>query len=812
VSNYVPGEGPSTAKLMLVGEAPGAEEEQEHRPFVGPSGEMVRSMLRRGGMDPHDVYITNVVKVRPPNNQLRNLHMIGRSVEEFIPQLWAEIDAIKPNCILAVGNLALQVLTGQRKITEYRGSILPNCRSVLPKVVPTVHPASILHREAEGMSSWKDMVFIQFDFERAIKQSAFPEINTPSRLLTVCRSSLELYRFLERIDTIAAIDVETFKTIPIVVALALSPWEAISIPVMDLQTGENPLGVAKHELVEIWHMLAEFFAGPIGKCGQNFKFDQTILERVGFEIRNFTFDTMLAFATLYPELRRRLEFIASVMTEEPFWKSEGREYNPKKDKFDRLLLYSAKDAAVTFEVMEVEKRELKELMLLDFFNKRVMPLHQMYREIESVGVLIDQEVRKSLRTKYSEQLKTHESELSRLVGYEVNADSPKQVAQLLYQDLRLPIRTYKGKPTTREEALDGMLRNLPVMRKDERKRGIVGGILQCRKTGRVIGTYLDANLSPDGRIRTEYNIVGTETGRTSTGILEPPLVPRKQGIALQTLTKHGNVAGEKEHQQGLDLRSMFIPDPGCVFFEADLSQAEARVVLLLAREYEALKKFDEIDIHILTASWIFNTTYEAVEHNYKHGDGTMRQLGKTGRHAGGYDESARGLAKRANISEYRARLALDAFHKYTPGIRGVFHAEVRQALQDNTAVLRTSFGRRRQFFNRWGDAMFREAYAYIPQSVISDHTKFSIGIIKQAIPTLRICLESHDSFTAIVPTDQIKPLATLTKQHLESPIDFSQCSLPRGSLVIPCEIKIGAVNWLDMRKYIDMDRDSSQAD
>src|SRR5690242_12619038 len=104
---YVPGIGPSTAKLIIVGEAPGEREEQEGKPFVGPSGKIVDEVLANADIKSSEVYKTNVIKIRPPNNDIKKLLLLGKSIEDFIPQLWEEINAIKPNSILAFGNTAL---------------------------------------------------------------------------------------------------------------------------------------------------------------------------------------------------------------------------------------------------------------------------------------------------------------------------------------------------------------------------------------------------------------------------------------------------------------------------------------------------------------------------------------------------------------------------------------------------------------------------------------------------------------------------------------------------------------------------------
>ena len=162
--NFVPGEGSSSAELMLVGEAPGKDEELEKRPFVGRAGHLLDDILKNCGVTREETYITNVVKVKPPDNKIYRLKEIGYTIDDFMPLLWREIASISPNCILALGGTALRALTGESGIHKWRGSILLTSRG-LPKVVPTLHPASLFERggsknEGLGKSPWKNKVFI----------------------------------------------------------------------------------------------------------------------------------------------------------------------------------------------------------------------------------------------------------------------------------------------------------------------------------------------------------------------------------------------------------------------------------------------------------------------------------------------------------------------------------------------------------------------------------------------------------------------------------------------------------------------------
>lgn len=842
---YIGGHGPNSAKLMIVGEAPGKDEESAGKNFVGATGKIVRNMLQELGTDPESVYYTNVCKIRPPDNNIKLLHRLGVTLEQFIPQLWDEINSLKPNCILAFGNTALTALTGitvrakkgeeSGGIKLYRGSILLSCYAST-KVVPTIHPASLLHGSSDGaMSDWKAITYIKWDVNRAIKQSKFPELSLPNRNLVVCRSNLDLYRFLNRQNgkELVAVDIETFHTVPICISFAFDAHEAISIPLFNnLGRDDDAYQMTRTDLVQCWKDVAELLYNPnIRKIGQNFKFDERLLKealndttRIGLTTRGFYFDNLLAFRTLYPELPGSLAFQTSVLTEEPYYKEEGKGFNPKKDKVERLLLYNAKDAAISFECYEREIEELEARGLRAFFFDRVMPLHPFYSRMERRGIKRDNDVQRFLSEKYSSLQRDRQQELDGLTkewGMEaVNVNSNGmngQVGKLLYLNMSLPIR--KG---TDEKTIDSIRRNVLKGSSPEtgRKRRVLELILEIRKIRKTRTTYIDSECSSDGKLRTSVRIM-LESGRTSTGILQSPVTTKKMGLAFQTITKHG--------ETGSDLRAMLTPDDGYIFIEPDLSQAEARVVAVLARDEKLLKMFTfGMDIHCVTSYWaralhvacleeFFNEKSEneckalAKGINERLKSTTteeQRQAGKKGRHAAQYDMGKHEASIQLGVPEIVAAKFLAMIHSTNQNIKKVFHEEIKQFLAKNNRTLTSPHGRVRQFLNKWGDDLFKEAYAQIPQATVSDQVKFAMIRIERRAPWLEILEESHDSFLSqcplvvgsMYPFSLVDKSLPIIREELETPIDFSRCSLGQGELVIPCEIKIGKKNWLEMEK------------
>ena len=414
--------------------------------------------------------------------------------------------------------------------------------------------------------------------------------------------------------------------------------------------------------------------------------------------------------------------------------------------------------------------------LKNFYEDFVMPLYHMYWNSERLGIRIDLDVRQNLIDKYKAIQSEESTNLTKLVGHELNVESPVKVYEVLYDELKIPRRT-----NTKEDTLKNLVNNFVP---NEDKKVIIKAILRMRKVNKFVSTYLKAKLDENGRIRTQVKVHGTTTGRTSTAKLKSPISIEPIGMALQTLTKHGDV--------GAEIRNMFVPDPGMVFVEADQSQAEARVSSLLAEDYEFLALFDKVDTHKLTATYITGKAMESISKD-------ERQLGKKGRHSANYDVGSKRLSLFAEVSVAVATRTLNIIHKKSPNIRDVFHKDVRDHLQRDKMILMTPFGRYRQFYEQWGDNLFKDGYAHIPQSTVSDQTKLALLNIIDRASYFQLLLESHDGFLGQVPEDKVEEALPIIQEELEKPIDFSIGSLKRKSLVIPCEIAISDVSWGAMK-------------
>jgi uracil-DNA glycosylase family 4 len=801
---------------MIVGEAPGKYEDEQGIPFVGPTGKMLDEYLFKAGIRRSDCYITNVIKYRPPLNDLKKLHLIGIDIGQSMQELWDnEINKLHPNCILAVGDLALQAVCDCSGILNYRGSIL-TARDGITKVVPTIHPAALFSHGGEDSKGGLSYVYtklIEADIIRAAEESLTKTLILPERTLSVCHNSLEAHRFFreyEKLDK-AAIDIESINCVPVCVGFAFNKHHAISIPILR-NIGTNKLtDMGDNELDECWRMIDEQLR-RVRIIGHNFMYDEYKLSLIGFECPNVTSDTLIKTRVIFPELPdKRLCVVSSLWTREPYYKDDGKEFKLGKVNFERFLTYNARDCAVEFEVDEAQEKDLHELAdkfsvpLVDYYYNYMMKKHKFYLKLQMTGKRVDHARQKELRIKYTHMQEEVHNKLIAAIGQDVNVKSYPQMFELLYKIMKFKVR--KRDPTS-EDSIVALLGQC----KDKLKKEILNDVLEERRIRDQKSRQISFSPDYDGRCKSAYNISATETCRSSTGILKKPLRPKKIGLADHTISAHGRLAK--------DIKSMFIADEGKVIIQVDASQAEARVVAVLSEDWVLLEAFDKVDVHRRTAGLIFGYTSKLeLGVDFKHPiidllpkGGAERFTGKVVRHASNYDMKKHTFMVTFNtnaqkydipmdVSEWRSNQMLELFHSASPKVRGKFHRDIKDAI-DSTRVLIDPMGGVRIFNGRMDDSLYGEAYANIPQRTIAHLIQGAALKIDEELngdTQIMWSEEKHDSLTLQAPASNWKPYAELMKKHMEREIDFSTyCSLKRDyKLIIPCELEISYTNYAE---------------
>jgi uracil-DNA glycosylase family 4 len=808
--------GNAYSKLMVVTDFPSSGDTKSL--LSGHEGEILDDWLEGIGLKRNNIWLSSVYKIRPHRGDPRKLNEVV-NIPDAQNEFLDEVRQIDPNVIVPLGDTALKFLTDKRyKIKDYRGSILlsPNTSK---KVVGTFHPSvftfqNIWNRKEEDEDeSEKNVTFAhryvsQLDFQRAYEESHTPDYTVPNIRVDIARNSATLWKFLDEYSDKreVGVDIEVINCVPVSIALAFNDYHACCIPLVSLDKLQPEWQIPHAELAIMHKMLIDLFnTEGIVIFGQNFKFDQTALEVICAWGRYLNpqiqvIDCGILAHALHPEFPKNLGFLNSIYTRLPFYKDEGREFNYKKQSFKVFFEYNGKDACSQFAIakqllqyLSENKPELwpnwKEEFVDDYINK----LHYFYKEMESVGILVDKERRKFYIDKYDALYKECRERLDVVAGFECNPHSPKDVPLLLYKELKLPLRKDCSRQT-----LVALLNNVA---KQPRAKEAIQLVLNARRLRKANSTYYKARLDYDGRMKTSININGAETGRTSNKILKAPVRPDKMGIAFMTMTKHGDI--------GHELREIFIPDPDWAFVEIDLSQAEARVVAHLSNDDALLRKFEQgVDIHSEMACMISGRKWDG-----KRVAKDERFIGKMGRHARNYDvgpdifmQQVNAEAKKHNIemnmSAFRSKQVLKAVKEATPLVEEVFHAGIKSELS-NRRYLINPFGRFREFYGRFDERLFKEGYANIPQGTVIDHLRFACFRAKPLLTPhkYRWFMEAHDAIYALVRLNYIQDYAAIMRRCILHPIDFSRSSLRRGLLVIPCDIQVGYKNLKEMEEY-----------
>jgi uracil-DNA glycosylase family 4 len=761
--------GPRDAKIAIVGEAPGADEELSGIPFIGAAGRLLNGLLHAAGIDRNDCYITNVVKYRPPNNKIDQIHKLGLSMERCAQELREELVKNNHNVIVPLGNTALRALTTSDSITKWRGSILKGDRIMGAKVIPTIHPAAALRM-------FHQTALIAIDLKKVKRESEFPDFrNVPQREYIIKPTFSKAMDELKRIGEAkkVTIDIETPRSAPYTNCFGISDSHEMALCLPFLDHG-NPV-YPKAEEISLWTKLKEIMTNPnVGKVIQNAMFEMDVLFKWFGQIYPVYMDTMIAHHICYPELPKGLDMLASIYTNEPYYKDDAKDSNYEGDS---LWLYNCRDVAVTHEVMLRLEEELEEANLTDFYHGYQSPFLAMMWKASNKGVLTDKKRIFELRDKYEAEIVAYQKLLDNAVGHPLNVNSALQVRKYLYQELKLPPRLNKqtGSITANDEALQRLAVSYPRKEFDY--------IMKIRELRKVVSTYLKDLSDPDGRMRTSWRMTGTETGRISSS-----KNIRGTGGNLQNIPKYNKEKVTELAREGL--RDIFIADPGHSFVVGDLSQSDARYVAYLSHDKGLMQIFKEGgDIHKAVAAWVNRIPIEAVTP-------AQRSVCKHVVHGANYDIGPRQFAWKVNIKESEGKWVLNQYHLTFPGIH-TWHDSIKRKLRE-TRTLISPFGRRRIFFGRLGDSVFREGYAQDPQSCTADHLGLAgIRIDARLEGDEVLLLQIHDEWVIQCTDERTNNVAIIFKEEAERPKIVNM-----EPLVVPVDIAIGK-DWKHTKEWKD---------
>lgn len=836
----VPGCGNQHARIVLLGEAPGEQEVKQGEPFVGQAGSVLNQMLQEVGIARRECWIDNVVQFRPKNNDFA--HFEGTELlQESIRDLHERLHIMRPNIVVCLGAHALRAMVDfdlEGGITAWRGSVVEGVNRL--KVLGTFHPSYLLR-------AWSDRPVTVFDLKRAKAESEFPEVRRKKREIKLNLTFEETKKVLNDILATArtvAFDIETESNTSISsIALAVSPESAVVVPVSFRgRVHWNP--DEETELVGIVKKILE--SSSIQKIAQNAQYDMIWLEdKWGIRVAPLYMDTLVAHSLSMPEYDKKLAFQCSIYTDIAYYKHERRTLDP-----DQYFRYNGTDALATFECARSIEADLRESGLWEFYLKLPHALLEPLREMSMRGIKVNTQLRDEMKQEVKqeraklialirEEPTCHEFEITHIrrgleaklrrqweeskrrydastrksrnmlcAKYPTPEDfieafgrrgklpefNPNSSAQLVsyFYDFRgwKPLRNSRGDGRRTLTVDQDALRKLLSRAQTDSDRAIVQAFLDLGNLSKEL-EFLEAKIEADGRLHCTYDITGTETGRISS----------KKYVYDTGANLQNQPAGKRKESV---LRRVFVPDVGKVFLQRDLKQAEAWIVAFLCEDPFFMEAIRSSDIHRKTASLIFRKPEGEVTKQ-------ERSVAKSCVHALNYGMGFGRFAELTGMPPTEARDIRNRYFAAFPRLQ-VWHSEIKLKLARDRELV-TPLGRKRQFAAGWNEDLWKEAWAYLPQSTVGD--LLNIGFLEfwrwlkalhaiqaphlypstnEEVYDCQIMLQIHDSLVVQCPEQHVATIASKLKSCLEKPIVVNG-----HRITIPTDCSVGE-NWLDLKE------------
>ncbi len=467
---------------------------------------------------------------------------------------------------------------------------------------------------------------------------------------------------------ILSLDTETTSTHPIEAELV-----GLSFSVEEHEAFYVPIPANREEAIKIVNIFKPLYEKPeILKIGQNLKYDLEVLRNYNVRLQGPMWDTMIAHYLIQPELRHNMDFMAEAYLHyktvhiDELIGPRGKNQRSMRDLSPTLVYeYACEDADITLQLKNRLEPELKKHECEDLFYNMEMPLMPVLAEMEMNGVVLDTAALRQTSKDLTARMNEIEARIYELAGEQFNISSPKQVGDILFGKMKIvekPKKTKTGQYVTSEEVLTQL----------QGKHEIVADILAFRGLKKLLSTYVDnlpSLINPKtGHIHTSFNQCVTATGRLSSSD------PNLQNIPVR---------GE----DGKEIRKAFVPEPGCLFFSADYSQIELRVMAHLSGDEAMIRVFTEgHDLHAATASTIYKKPIDEVTRD-------ERTKSKRANFGIIYGITVFGLAERLDISRDEAKLLIDGFFETFPRVHDYMERAKEEARQKG--YVETLFGRRR---------------------------------------------------------------------------------------------------------------------
>lgn len=757
----IPNIGSKSARIVLVGEAPGADEVEKGEPFVGWSGQLLKAEMMKVGINLADCYFANLCQFKPPSNELRAFHSPDGQPNELmldgLSLLRAEIEEINPNVIVALGNYPLKYLTGRGEwkedkgysgITDYRGYLYEgNDFCGRRKVLPTYHPAA-------AVRDFSLKHLIKFDLGRVVVQQEFPEIRRPPKTFVIdprgAERDLWATWLTSSVGTLAPEEPRGEGCAEH--RLPSAPFLSGDIEFIGGQL--LCIGFTRHRdaavvfptrTAEDRRFVRDILLSGIPLCFQNSMFDGSILEwfeKIEFFSR-LRHDTMVAMHACYLDYAKAshnpgvaaarkghggaydLGFIGCMQTEmyqynwwetidDTFWNNARKIFQKEgwsagMRELERIYLpYNGYDVCVTHEAMEnMVAQELRDPHFLDEYTLEMSLIKSLW-DTGKLGVPVDTAQMKRLQETLESEVLTLKGGLAYYNdGIPVNPNSPK-IMEFLYYKMGIPIPDDAKTPKGKWRHDDTTLAKLIPKCREERQRSAIRMVRAATERLALISKFCEIELDDDERFRCHYDPAKAGTTRLSSR----KFYPTGNGNNLQNVPVDTRI------------RALLHSDRGYIFGYADLKSAESMVVAHITGDSEMLRLHSPEymdgtkDGHKYVASFLLNKPIEAITKD-------ERYLGKRVRHAGNYGMSWKKLMDLINTDSEETGVSVTAaeakalikkyrqLHWRLPEWWNSIEAQLNE-----THTIYTLHGTKRVFYGKPSDIL-PEAIAFNPQGTVA---------------------------------------------------------------------------------------------
>jgi len=808
-TNIVPFEGPLDSPMCFIGEAPGEDEDFSLKPFVGSAGQLLNRCFRTVGIARSEVLIGNVFLQRPPSNNIGYYFQDKKCTrptwegQEHIDRLRVFLKERKRegkvNLLVALGAIPMSVLTGKRRITKWRGSILPCTLVEGFKVYCSFHPSHVnrlMNEPEERLQGEKKKqqqnalpLFLR-DLERIIDQSSSPFYERPEREFRIVSSCAEAIEHLESLhhhhamQPHVAVDIETLRSPegPLLWCIGFGPRPdyAFVIPFLKGRKFCWALG----EEARILQAISRVFLDPgLKKIFHNCLFDLSILGRY-YGLRcapGSVEDSMLCYHASFPYLKKALETLTSIYTWEPYYKDDGKVWDGRRISDEAEFIYNGRDCCVTREIWPHVERDAKELETWEGYRRTMNYIPSLLR-MQIRGVRIDVNEKDKLQKIFEQRVVEAEQTLEETTGQKWNLNSSPQMIRLVYGYLGLPMQyNHKTKkPTTDKDALNRLRKNNPENR-------VLKAVVDHRKFSKLASTYASMEVEKDNRIRTSYSFISTYRLSSSESIFGG-------GGNLQSIPIRS--------EEGRLVRGLFVADEGKRLLGRDYSQAEARVVAWLSNDTRLIEAFQAgEDVHWLNAQMIFQIPnnpeympkvkwrdpFTGFEHPFKF----YRDLAKTIVYAASYGMGYIMLQTILIREEVylKTDLCKRLLHQYK--INNPMLTSWQNSIKEEIRASRTlysphPFNRKRVFRGRLNDNLFRSGLAFKPQSVVGEMVETAIETLHERSRVFEPLLNVHDEVIGQHSPEDFEEARRDVEEAMTVPLVIND-----RELVIPGDFKSG---------------------